>query len=188
MLEFKRAQISSWVVACASVWKSILLSPLLASGASSTSPLYFCVSLPYSRDQSTETCSRHGHCTDGRSHFQPLTINDASFLSGLCFNETVLAVSPCFSSSSREALNPTGSSRMPFERGVQSMQQRFAAHTSESKPLRAPGKTLRSKLKAENGGTMTMPGLLAKTNWDGLREGTLTPIPHSWQDFSFDER
>ena len=119
--------------------------PFPASGASSTSPLYFCVSLPYSRDQSTETCSRHGHCTDGRSHFQPLTINDASFLSGLCFNETVLAVSPCFSSSSREALNPTGSSRMPFERGVQSMQQRFAAHTSESKLLCAPGKTLRSK-------------------------------------------
>ena len=68
------------------------------------------------------------------------------------------------------------------------MQQRFAAHTSESKPLRVPGKTLRSKLKAENGESMTMlPGLLAKTNWDGLREGTRTPIPLSWQRFSFEE-
>ena len=156
--------------------------PLLASGASSTSPLYFCVSLPYRRDQSTKTCSRHGHCTDGRSQFQPLTINDASLLSALCFNETeiVLAVSRCFSSSSREDIDP-------HRIKLQSMQQRFAAHTSESKPLRAPGKTLRSKQKAENGGTMTMPGLLAKTNWDGLREGTRTPIPLSWQDFSFEE-
>ena len=107
MPELNRAQISSWVVACASVWKSILLSKaLLASGASSTFTLYFCASFPYSRDQSTETCSRHGHCTDGRSQFQPLTINDASFLSALCFNETVLAGSPCFSSSSKEDTEP----------------------------------------------------------------------------------
>ena len=79
--ELNRAQTSSWVVACASVWKSILLSKaLLASGASSTFPLYFCASFPYCRDQSTETCSRHGHCTDGRSQFEPLTINDESVL------------------------------------------------------------------------------------------------------------